>query len=164
MKKLFTGIAAGALAISIFSSSAFAAVTIDSEGYGFVGKGDVQSALGYNNKQLQDNAEKLVFTYESIDTYEIIVEWTTGEGNNGEKTHTVEHKRTATVSGAVAYNSRTQNQVSGFNLDGFSALNVEGVELPGIGDIFPGNSGHKVKEVNLVSSTSTLYVNGQALQ
>ena len=30
---------------------------------GFVGKGDVQLALGYNNSQMQKNAGSLLFTY-----------------------------------------------------------------------------------------------------
>ena len=39
-----------------FASAANAAVTIDATGKGFVGKGDVQTALGYNNTQMQANA------------------------------------------------------------------------------------------------------------
>jgi hypothetical protein len=164
MKKLLTGLAAGALALSVFSSSAFAAVTFDTEtGKGFVGKGDVQTALGLNNAQMQAKAEGLVFTYEAVDTYEVTVEWTTGEGKKGEKTHTVEHKRTATVSGEVTYEARKANQVTGFTLTKFIETSTEG-SIPSVGEEFPGNSGHKATSVELVSSTSTLFVNGAPLE
>jgi hypothetical protein len=35
---------------------------LDADGTGFVGKGDVQTALGWNNQKLQSNATKLAFT------------------------------------------------------------------------------------------------------
>lgn len=54
------------LTVAVFAltiSAAQAAVTFNSEtGTGFVGKGDVQTVLGYNNSQLQRNASSLVFT------------------------------------------------------------------------------------------------------
>lgn len=56
-----TGAALATLALTI--PAANAAVTFDpATGTGFVGKGDVQTALGYNNAQLQKNASTLVFT------------------------------------------------------------------------------------------------------
>ncbi|MCE7791523.1 hypothetical protein K8O68_03670 [Salipaludibacillus sp. CUR1] len=164
MKKVLSGLAAGVLAFSLFTSATFAAVSFDSStGTGFVGKGDVQTALGFNNAQLQSNAGTLEFTYESVDTYAITVSWTTGEGTRGEKTHYVDHKRTSSVTSGVEYNARTAKQVNGFTLDGFDNPVVEG-DIPQEGDQFPGNSGHTVVDVELVSSNSTLYVNGAALQ
>ncbi|WP_368505291.1 hypothetical protein AB3N04_06515 [Alkalihalophilus sp. As8PL] len=163
MKKIVMGFAAGALALTVFSSSAFAAVTFDSTtGTGFVGKGDVQNALGLNNAQLQKEAADLKFTYESVDTYEITVEWTTGEGTRGEQTHTVEHNKTSSLTSDINSQSRTAKQINGFNLNGLSNTIAEG-SIPKVGENFPGNSGHKVTEVNLVSSTNTYYVNGVAL-
>ena len=56
-----TGAALATLALTI--PAAHAAVTFDpATGTGFVGKGAVQSALGYNNAHLQKNASTLVFT------------------------------------------------------------------------------------------------------
>ena len=56
-----SGAALATLALTI--PAAHAAVTFDlATGTGFVGKGDVQTALGYNNAQLQKNASTLVFT------------------------------------------------------------------------------------------------------
>ncbi|WP_053361177.1 hypothetical protein [Bacillus sp. FJAT-27251] len=164
MKKVLTGLAAGALALSVFSSSAFAAVTFDSStGTGFVGKGDVQTALGLNNAQMQAIANDLTFTFETVESYEITVEWTTGEGKKGETTHTVDHTRTSNVAGSVDYGARKANQVNGFNLNGFKTVSSEGI-IPEVNSQFPGNSGHVVTKVELVSSTSTLYVKGVSLQ
>lgn len=166
MKKLFSGLAAGALAMGIMASSAFAAVTFDPvDGTGFVGKGDVQTALGWNNAELQKNAENLKFTYETQTVYEVTVTWTTGDGTKGEKTHTVEHKRTYSVNDIVDYGARIKNQVTGFNLLGFNSdLNPTFDEIPKVGDEYPGNSGHIVKLVELVSTTGGLYVDGILLQ
>ncbi|RSD22323.1 hypothetical protein [Mesobacillus subterraneus] len=162
MKKVLAGLAAGALAMGIFASTSFAAVTVDESGNGFVGKGDVQQALGWNNAQLQKNAESLLFTYETVTAYEVTVEWITGEGTKGEKKHIVEHKHTANLSATVDYNARKSNQFTGFYLNGHKDA-FEGKQ-PAVGDEYPGKSGHIVTSVELVSSTSTLYVNGVALQ
>src|SRR5918996_4693526 len=51
------GLTAIVAAFAIGMTAAFALVTFDpSTGTGFVGKGDVQTAFGWNNKQLQNNA------------------------------------------------------------------------------------------------------------
>ena len=56
-----SGAALATLALTI--PAANAAVTFDPvTGTGFVGKGDVQNVLGYNNSHLQKNASTLVFT------------------------------------------------------------------------------------------------------
>ncbi|MBT2683360.1 hypothetical protein [Bacillus sp. ISL-37] len=164
MKKVLTGLAAGALAMGIFASSSLAAVTYDSSaGTGFVGKGDVQQALGWNNAQLQKEANNLVFTYETVNTYAVTVTWTTGEGTKGEKTHILEYKRTSEVTSSLDSSARKANQFTGFILNGVKDTTVQGA-VPADGEEFPGNSGHTVTNVELVSSTSTLYVNGVQLQ
>ena len=62
-------IAATSLVAIGAGSAAHASVTIDSAGKGFVGKGDVQTALGYNNSALQKavDAKSLVFTAAAAD-------------------------------------------------------------------------------------------------
>jgi hypothetical protein len=55
-------IAATSLAAIGAGSAAHASATVNSAGQGFVGKGDVQTALGYNNAQMQANATGLKFT------------------------------------------------------------------------------------------------------
>jgi hypothetical protein len=62
-----------------------------------------------------------------------------------------------------AYQARTARQVTGFNLTGFDG-GTEEVSIPEVGDVFPGNSGHRVTKIVLVSSTSTLKVYGVSLQ
>lgn len=164
MKKVLGGLAAGALAMGIFASSSLAAVTYDSTtGTGFVGKGDVQQVLGWNNAQLQKEANNLVFTYETVKSYEVTVQWTTAQGKNGQKTHIVEHKRTSEVTSSLDSSARKANQFTGFFLNGVRESIVKEA-IPAVGDEFPGESGHFVTEVNEVSSTSTLYVNGVSLQ
>jgi hypothetical protein len=50
-----------------FTATAFAEVNFNESTYsGFVSKGDVQSAFGWNNAQLQINADKITFTWISI--------------------------------------------------------------------------------------------------
>jgi hypothetical protein len=66
------------------AGAVFAAVTFDPEtGTGFVGKGDVQTAFGWNNKQLQDNAGLVQFraTTTSETTWTCIKESPTGDPN-----------------------------------------------------------------------------------
>src|SRR5687768_8342873 len=59
-------IAAATLIAIGTASAAHASVTIDASGKGFVGKGDVQTALGHNNSALQKavDAKSLKFTAE----------------------------------------------------------------------------------------------------
>lgn len=165
MKKILSGVAAGALALGIMASSVFAAVTFDSSsGTGFVGKGDVQTALGYNNAQMQKEANNLVFTYKAEDTYTITVTWDTGEGTKGEQTHYVTHERTSSIDSNVSYDPRKANQYTGFNLNGYENVTETVGDIPSVGDEFPGQSGHIVTDVQVVSSTGTLFVNGHAIQ
>lgn len=154
MKKMFILVLTLVFILGM-SSISFASGTV------FVGKGDVQSALGWNNKQLQDNANGLKWTYEISETYEITVEWTTGEGTRGEKTHVVTHERTVNVNSAVTYQARQQNQVTGFYLT-IGDTPTTG-NIPEVGDTFPGNSGHTVTSVELLSRTATLKVDGVPL-
>ncbi|TMW70749.1 hypothetical protein [Alteribacter natronophilus] len=155
MKKILAGVTSGVLAMTIFAGAAGAEVTYDfDKKEGFVPKGDVQSALGLNNKQFQDDAYNFEFMHETVDTYEIIVTWTTGEGTKGEKAHIVEHKRESSVTSEVASEPRKKNQqVTGFTLGALES-SVSDKNIPAVGDYFPGNSGHKVTSVELVSSDS----------
>lgn len=153
-------------AFSLLASPAMAAVTFDpANGTGFVGKGDVQLALGLNNAQLQAQAAGLQFTFESSAVYAVTVEWTTGEGTKAEKTHIVEHKRTISVNDSVNYDARKVNQVTGFLLTGFGSQS-ESVTVPEVGAAWSNGDGNEatITSVELVSSTgSTLKVNGVEL-
>lgn len=104
---------------------AMAAVTFDPEtGTGFVGKGDVQDAFGWNNKALQDNANLVTFTYITTDKYVVTETWATGNPDNPKSlnSHEVTVKKTVSVNGVVNGDPRQvkgQNQFTGFDLNGF---------------------------------------------
>ncbi len=145
MKKFATGIAVGAATIVALSAIAGASVTFDaSTGTGFVGKGDVQSALGYNNAQVQAAANSLAFTYSQpatqalsqaasqSATQTVTEDLTCGSNVHNTRQGTRDASRSASrsgsragsqsgaVSSSVAYAPRVRNQVTGFNLTGFS--------------------------------------------
>src|SRR5918996_945791 len=71
--KRIWALVAGVVAASVFAGVAVAAVTFDpacpytpsnaTGACGFVGKGDVQLALGFNNDKMQKAAKSLKFTY-----------------------------------------------------------------------------------------------------
>ncbi|WP_142752186.1 hypothetical protein [Neobacillus piezotolerans] len=165
MKKILSGLAAGALAMGLLAGSAFAAVTFDpATGAGYVGKGDVQTAMGWNNADLQKNAGDLVFTYKTKEVYAITVTWTTGDGKRGEKTHDVEHERISSINATIDFSPKSNKQISGFNLKYFTDEKEVTGKIPQVGEEFPGQSGHIVSSVDLVSSTSGLYVNGVQIQ
>jgi len=157
MKALKT-LAAAALLAS--TSYAFASVTLDTAtGTGFVGKGDVQLAFGWNNQQLQKNASGVTFKYEATDNYEAVCTWTTGEGTRGEKTHNVGHTTSIGVSSSVAFDARVKTQITGFNLSGFGTKTEFGT-VPVVGAACPGNEGTDGtwSSVTLTGSTGGLYV------
>jgi hypothetical protein len=153
-RSLFAAIAA----VAVFATAASAAWWIDGEGKGFVGKGDVQTALGLNNKELQAIAENLTFYYEDAATYAVTC---TKELDKKELTKTFNRKRG--ISSSVDYSPRSRNQVNGFDLTGF--LDEDSVDF---GTTNPcGTEGDPVAsgwtmvgEPELIGSTSgILYVN-----
>jgi hypothetical protein len=100
--------------------SAFAAVIVDNAGVGFVGKGDIQNAFGWNNQQLQDNAGNLEFRYVATESATWECEWWSGPDHNI-KHHTIDREIVTSISASVAFDARKnrQNQITGFNLNGF---------------------------------------------
>lgn len=116
------GVLAGAMAIG---SVAGAAVIFDpATGTGFVGKGDVQLAIGWNNKQLQDNAADVTFAYNDVVSYEWFCyrETTTGGPEPKVVPHTNERARSQAVDGDVNADPRQkkgQSQFTGFTLNGW---------------------------------------------
>jgi opacity protein-like surface antigen len=161
MKKFITAAVIATLAIS---SPASAAVSFDAAtGTGFVGKGDVQLAFGWNNKQLQTNAAQVTFHYESQSEYNVTCEWTT-EGRKETTTHTRSKKKKNSVFASITYASRTNKQqdITGFNLNGHGAVSETGDSVPNVGDACPGfgGTGAEVTAVDLISEEpGSLYVN-----
>lgn len=157
---------AGALALLIAGALgtgggiAAAAVTFDApSGTGFVGKGDVQNAFGWNNATLQANAGGVTFSYSATDEYEAVCTFVTGEGTRGERTHNIDHTRTTAIAGALNGSPRPgPNQFTGFNLTGYAGDPVVSGHAPVEGEACPGNPGTAGtwSAVTLISSTGAL--------
>jgi hypothetical protein len=62
-------ILAASLAALVVPTAAMAAVTYDDAGFGSVGKGDVQTVLGWNDAELQD-AEDVEFTRKQVGVFD----------------------------------------------------------------------------------------------
>jgi hypothetical protein len=107
----------GVAALTV-TGSALAAVTFDpATGTGFVGKGDVQLLYGWNNAQLQNNAGSLQFRATSTEVTEVTWECTNANNENiQERARTT----TTTTQGLVSSIARVKNQITGFNLTGYS--------------------------------------------
>jgi len=115
--------------MALVSTAAWATVTFDSTtGSGFVGKGDVQLALGLNNAQMQAQAGSLSFTDQDIATYDVYC-----QNDNGHNVLEQTFPRQRHVNATVAYDARSHKQVDGFNLSGFSAGNTGNnpIDCPG---------------------------------
>lgn len=148
-----------ALALMAAAGIASATVTFNPEtGTGFAGKGDIQLAFGWNNAQLQARAAGVTFTFVAAEIYTAICTWTTGEGTRGERTHNVGHSATVGVAGTVAYDARVRNQITGFNLTGYSGAPLSSGSVPVVGAACPGNPGTDGvwTSVSLTSSTVAL--------
>lgn len=131
------------LGLALVCVTALAAVTFDAAtGTGFVGKGDVQDAFGWNNAQLQSNVTGVTFSYEATTTFEALCTFTTGEGNRGERTHYVPHTVGMSVTSVVNFIARRHHQVDGFVLTGYGDSFSETGVVPVVGDACPGNQGH----------------------
>jgi hypothetical protein len=116
---LIGGALAGAFAVS---SVAGAAVIFDADtGEGFVGKGDVQLAFGWNNKALQENLSDVQFTYNASTTETSEISWVCTNSNNE---NLQERERTTTTTsstvGVVSKVARVRNQITGVELSGYN--------------------------------------------
>ncbi len=134
-------------------------MTFDPEfGTGFVGKGDVQNAFGWNNNLLQRNASGVGFKYLATDEYDAVCTWTTGTPPH-EQTHHVSHTETAALNSTIAYDPRVRSQITGFNLNGPSGEPTVTGEVPEVGQACQGQGTDGTwSSVTLVSSSDALYV------
>ena len=161
---------AAVAATAMISSAALASVTYDDNGFGFVGKGDVQLAFGWNNKAAQTNANAVAFSFEAQESYAVTCEWETVTGGRNSKIieHAVTNHRSSSLSSIVAYDARLKNQYTGYNLNGVTSSVVTGTATPEIGDACaqgggladpdPAPNDAVVTAVELESSTGGLYV------
>jgi hypothetical protein len=113
-------------ALAAVATAAMATVTFNSgSGTGFVGKGDVQLAYGWNNQAAQANAGAIQFSTLSTIQYSWDCDWDTGTGTRGFKHHSVNHGATRSITDSVSYDARTHKQVDGFFLTGYNGPAVE---------------------------------------
>lgn len=107
---------------------AIAAVTFNAEtGEGFVGKGDIQIAFGWNNTQLQKNAGGVSFSYNSSTeaTWQCVKLVPTGKNGETIKEIVLEKSTTTTTKGLVSSVARENSKgkegpVTGFYLLGWN--------------------------------------------
>jgi hypothetical protein len=124
LNKILAGVAFAAAA-----ATAFAAVTFDPvTGTGFVGKGDVQLAFGWNNKQLQNNATGVTFAYENVTKYSATCFAENSAGKPIEKPVKTKMKIAGDPNGDPRQ-VKGQNQFTGFILSGFDGGEADGEPL-----------------------------------
>lgn len=144
--------------IATFATAAMAAVTLDVNGNGFVGKGDVQLAFGWNNAALQSKAADVTFSYNSQDIYDVECYWETETGKGKVIVHDINVPKHVNINATVNFDARIKTQITGFNLNGFGDINVTGT-VPVVGDTCPGNNLGTIIGVTQTGSTGGLYVN-----
>jgi hypothetical protein len=128
-----------AIGLAFVATAAIASVTFDpATGTGFVGKGDVQNAFGWNNAAFQSSWTGISFNYTASVTYSATCFWTTGEGRNGQHEHYVVHTRSSNVSSVITYTGRSHHQVDGINLTGFGDYLDSGDAVPVVGNVCVG--------------------------
>jgi hypothetical protein len=125
MRKLYLAMGLALATMVVTAGAVFAIVTFDpATGEGFVGKGDVQTALGFNNKQLQDNVNNIQFRA-------LKVTETTWTCDRDAGPQTQERASTTSAQSVVDKVARERNQITGFILEGYER-DAEGnvVETP----------------------------------
>src|SRR5215218_3947508 len=120
-RKLYLAMGLALVAMLVAAGAVYAAFTFDpATGKGFVGKGDVQLIYGWNNQQLQQNANLVQFR--ATTTSETT--WTCSRPaptpNDPTREITQERNATTTTQGVVSKVDRVKNQITGFILNGYS--------------------------------------------
>jgi hypothetical protein len=124
IRKSVIGFALAALIAA--SAPLMAAVTFDpATGTGFVGKGDVQSAFGWNNAGLQQNAAGVTFgSRETQRRFKDCVD--NDRPNDGQIRLVDERTQSKNINASVQYDARTHKQIDGFILNGYGAITQDG--------------------------------------
>jgi hypothetical protein len=138
---LLRKLALATAAVAVFATAAFAAVVINEDGSGFVGKGDIQNAFGWNNARFQENAEGVSFSYGATQSFDVTCQWFTGPDGKEKEHISIIRDQAAEVTSTVAIQEiRRQAQYTGF----FIQLGEvsESTELPVVGGPCPGSPGN----------------------
>jgi hypothetical protein len=140
LRKTAAATALGA-ALLVAGAASASAYTMDASGVGWVGKGEVQTAYGWNNKTMQNNVGGVTFVYDSTATYEVRCEFDNPGGH-----HVITQTKSTGVNATVGSEARKNSQgkdgpMTGWYLTGFGETTTQGGEVPAVGDGCPGNSG-----------------------
>ncbi|MDP3892859.1 hypothetical protein [Nocardioides sp.] len=139
MRLILKAAAAAAATIMLTATAASAAVTFDpGTGTGFVGKGDVQTALGLNNNAVQNTA--VSFSYQGVTAQSWSCVKTVVTGNGEENVITQERAVTTSTTGVVSSVERVRNQITGYHLEGFSGTPTVVTSGPAAGSCPNDNS------------------------
>jgi hypothetical protein len=128
MKRIAAAAAAAGFALVLSAGSALAYDLDPATGIGFVGKGEVQLAFGWNNKALQDNANLVSFDVSSVTTESST--WTC-DRDAGPQTQERSNTTTTTTKGVLESVTRDKKQVTGFLLEGFDGTESVDTESDG---------------------------------
>jgi hypothetical protein len=114
MKRIIKIAVLAAVAVLATAAVASASVAVDANGTGYVGKGDVQSALKWNNGDFDKNVANLKFTAGT----QVMGNQTRWQCSGGEqsRTSTVVQSRTVKATEVLSSNGK---QITGWNLTGF---------------------------------------------
>jgi hypothetical protein len=137
---------------------ALAIVTFDPvTGTGFVGKGDVQEVFGWNNKDLQNNANSVQFRLLEKEVTETT--WTC-DRDAGPQTQERARTTTTDTQGVVSSVARERNQITGFNLIGYEGTptTTSTTEGPAVGSCPTGWSVSEGPDTETISSETHLQV------
>lgn len=144
---------------ALLTTTAFASTFDQYSGTGFVGKGEVQSVFRWNNFATQQEANNVLFSYNSSRSYDVTIEFDTGNpaSPHGTTHLVVNQNQETSVTGSV--DTRKNGQYSGWNLTGLGPT-VSGDPLPSVGDACPNGdlATCHVTAVTLISSTGGLFV------
>jgi hypothetical protein len=156
------------------STAAVAGISFNpATGTGFIGKGDVQSALGLNNPQLQALylSGGITFKFSQFETWQITCSWIKDDGKTEPVTKNLRTRRTRGVNATLNAQGRDissgiNGPNTGFILNGFNGGGTTDEPIPNVGDACIGGDPATpvpatISAVTLLSSDSSgLTVNG----
>jgi hypothetical protein len=154
MRKLYLAMGLALVAMLVAAGAVFAAVTFDpATGKGFVGKGDVQLAFGWNNQQLQQNASQVTFSSTTVSERSWICDRDVGP-------QTQERARTTTTEALLSKIARERNQITGFILQGPdpNSTPTESTEGPPLGSCPTGWTAGPISDPVVDEAASGLFV------
>jgi hypothetical protein len=120
-----------AVAAAAFATVAMAAVTYSPASGGYAPKGDVQTALGLNNNQIQQ--ANLSFTYELKARYDYECVYTETNGSKAGELQSKDQHTNVNVDAEIDGGNRVTGQIVGYYLK--PAVGDGGKTIPATGDV-----------------------------